>query len=146
MELERENENENVRKDYRTRSNRPSTAFMAASWASLLIGIVAYMIGLYNATMALSEKGYYLTLLLYGLFAAISLQKTVRDKEEGIPITGIYMGLSWFSIAASILLLAIGLWNAKLFLSEKGFYGIAFVMSLFASIAVQKNIRDSKRN
>jgi uncharacterized membrane protein YiaA len=39
-------------------------------------------------------------------------------------------------------LLVIGLWNADLFLSEKGFYGMAFTLSLFAAIAVQKNIRD----
>ena len=45
-------------------------------------------------------------------------------------------------IITSILLLLIGLWNAELLLSEKGFYGIAFVLSLFGAITVQKNIRD----
>jgi hypothetical protein len=39
----------------------------------------------------------------------------------------------------------IGLWNATLTLSEKGFYGMSFLMSLFAAIAVQKNIRDAKK-
>jgi uncharacterized membrane protein YiaA len=34
------------------------------------------------------------------------------------------------------------LWNADLLLSEKGFYGMAFLLSLFAAIAVQKNTRD----
>jgi hypothetical protein len=34
------------------------------------------------------------------------------------------------------------LWNATLALSEKGFYAMAFALSLFAAIAVQKNIRD----
>ena len=29
-----------------------------------------------------------------------------------------------------------------MFLSEKGFYGMAFILSLFAIITVQKNIRD----
>ena len=42
----------------------------------------------------------------------------------------------------TLLLLAIGLWNANLLLSEKGFYGISFALSLFASVAVQKNVRD----
>jgi len=40
-------------------------------------------------------------------------------------------------------LLTVGLWNATLALSEKGFYAMAFLMSLFAAIAVQKNTRDS---
>ncbi len=48
--------------------------------------------------MQFNEKGYYLTLLLYGLFAAVS---------------------------------------------ERGFYGMACLLALFATIAIQKNVRDS---
>lgn len=58
---------------------RPTAAFVGASWGALLIGSSAYLIGLWNARMQLNEKGYYLTLLLFGLFAAVSLQKNVRD-------------------------------------------------------------------
>src|SRR5437868_11831151 len=36
------------------------------------------------------EKGYYFTVLVFGLYAAISLQKSVRDRAEGVPVTGIY--------------------------------------------------------
>ena len=92
--------------------------------------------------MQLNEKGYYFTVLMFGLFSAVSLQKAVRDQLEGIPVTGIYYGISWFSTLLSILLLVIGLWNATLLLSEKGFYGMSFMLALFGSIAVQKNIRD----
>lgn len=130
--------------DYKTKINKPSSAFVGASWAALFVGVLAYVIGLYNATMALNEKGYYFTVLMYGLFSAVSLQKTVRDKIEGIPVTDIYSGICWFSLILSILLLSIGLWNAELLLSEKGFYGMSFILSLFAAIAVQKNIRDLK--
>jgi len=41
-----------------------------------------------------------------------------------------------------ISLLTIGLWNATLQPSEKGFYAMSFVLSLFAVVAVQKNVRD----
>ena len=92
--------------------------------------------------MQLNEKGYYFTVLMYGLFSAVSLQKSVRDRLQGIPVTGIYYSLSWFSLCLSVLLLAVGLWNASLTLSEKGFYAMSFVLSLFAAVAVQKNIRD----
>ena len=125
-------------------NNKPTAAFISASWASLLIGMVSFCVGLWNATMDLNEKGYYFTILLFGLFSVISVQKTVRDRLEGIPVTDIYYGVSWFVTIASILLLVIGLWNANLDLSEKGFYGISFFLSLFASIAVQKNTRDVK--
>ena len=123
-------------------AQKPTGAFIGASWAALLIGSVTYLAGLWNSDMQLNEKGYYLVLLLYGLFSAVSLQKSVRDRLEGIPVTGIYFGLCWVSIAVVLLLLAVGLWNAKLTASEKGFYAMGFLLALFAAVAVQKNIRD----
>ncbi len=126
-------------------NQKPSSAFIAASWVALFAGILAFNIGLWNAEMMLNEKGYYFTVLMYGLFAAISLQKSVRDQLEGIPVTNIYYGLSWFSTILAIVLLTVGLWNATLSLSEKGFYAMSFLLSLFAAIAVQKNTRDNKQ-
>jgi len=98
--------------------HRPSPAFIAASWVALLLGAVAYLVGLFNAEMPLNEKGYYLTLLLFGLFAAVSLQKSVRDRVEGIPVSGLYYALCWFALLSALLLLLVGLWNATLVLSE----------------------------
>jgi uncharacterized membrane protein YiaA len=92
--------------------------------------------------MQLNEKGYYFTVLMYGLYSVVSLQKAVRDRLENIPVTEIYYGLSWFSTVLSIILLIVGLWNAELWPSEKGFYAFAFILSLFAAVAVQKNVRD----
>ncbi|NJM79570.1 MAG: hypothetical protein HC854_08090, partial [Flavobacterium sp.] len=92
--------------------------------------------------MLLNEKGYYFAILLFGLFSVISVQKSVRDRLEGIPVTDMYYGISWFTTLTSILLLIIGLWNADLQLSEKGFYGMSFLLSLFSAITVQKNTRD----
>jgi len=121
---------------------RPTNAFIGASWAALFVGVIAYFIGLFNADLGLGEKGYYLVLMLFGLFSVISLQKTVRDQLQGIPVTSIYYGIAWFAVMASIALMAIGLWNATFTLAEKGFYGMAYVLSLFAAVTVQKNIRD----
>ncbi|MFD1872858.1 inner membrane protein YiaA [Hymenobacter bucti] len=123
---------------------RPSVAFIAASWFALLAGAGAFLVGLLNATMALNEKGYYFTILMFGLFAVISLQKTVRDKLEKIPVTGLYYGLAWFATLLPIVLLLVGLWHATLLLSEKGFYAMAFLLALFGAIAVQKNTRDMR--
>ncbi len=125
-------------------SQKPSPAFVAVSWAALLAGFLAFVIGLWNAGMQLNEKGYYFTVLMYGLFSAVSVQKSVRDRLEGIPVTNIYYGLSWVSVLLSVVLLVVGLWNATLALSEKGFYGMAYALALFAAIAVQKNTRDSQ--
>lgn len=122
----------------------PSNAYVGASWVALLIGVTAFIIGLWNAEMELNEKGYYFTVLMFGLFSAISVQKAVRDQLEGIPVTNLYYGISWFAALLSILLLTIGLWNADIAKSEKGFYAMAFVLSMFAAITVQKNTRDMK--
>ena len=124
-------------------TNKPSAAFIGASWIALITGMAGYLIGLYRSDMQLNEKGFYFTVLMYGLFSVISLQKAVRDRLENIPVTDLYYGISWFSVILSIVLLIIGLWNATLTPSEKGFYAFAFLLSLFAAITVQKNTRDS---
>ena len=121
---------------------RPTAAFIGASWLALFVGVIAYLVGLWNSAMPLNERGYYFTALMFGLFAAVSLQKTVRDQMQGIPVTGIYYGLCWVALGMALILLTAGLWNAALTLSEKGFYGMSFVLSLFAAVTVQKNVRD----
>ncbi len=125
---------------------KPSPAFVGASWVALFLGALGFSIGLWNATMPLSTKGLFFTLLMYGLFSAISVQKAVRDRLEGIPVTNIYYGLSWISVMLCLLLTAVGLWNAAITLAERGFYGMAYLLSLFAAITVQKNTRDSTQH
>src|SRR5258708_40192051 len=125
-------------------TQKPSSAFVAASWIALGAGMIGFLTGLWRAQMLLNEKGYYFTVLMFGLLAVVSVQKSVRDRLEGIPVTDIYYGLSWFSTILSILLLTVGLWNATLLPSEKGFYAFAFLLAMFGAIAVQKNTRDSQ--
>lgn len=122
---------------------KPSAAFVGASWVALGAGMVGFLVGLWRTELVLNEKGYYFTVLMYGLFSVVSVQKSVRDRLEGIAVTDIYYGLSWFSTLLSIGLLTVGLWNATMLPSEKGFYAFAFLLALFGAITVQKNTRDS---
>jgi uncharacterized membrane protein YiaA len=124
-------------------TQKTSTAFIGASWVALGAGMLGYLIGLWRAEMQLNEKGYYFTVLMFGLFAVVSLQKSVRDRLEDIKVTDIYYGICWFGTILSIVLLIVGLWNATLLPSEKGFYAFAFLLSLFGAITVQKNTRDN---
>ena len=122
---------------------KTSNAFIAASWLALGAGTVGFIVGLARAEMLLNEKGYYFTVLMFGLFAVVSLQKSVRDRLEKLPVTDIYYGICWFGTLLSIVLLVVGLWNATILPSEKGFYAFAFLLALFGAISVQKNTRDN---
>lgn len=124
--------------------NKPTAAYIGASWGMMLVGVLAYLFGLWSADgMMLNEKGYYFTVLAFGLYASISLQKTIRDKDEGIPTSGLYYWISWVALILSSSLIIVGLYHAgSLSLSEKGFYMMAYTMSLFAAITIQKNTRD----
>jgi uncharacterized membrane protein YiaA len=109
-------------------NQKPSAAFVGASWVALGAGMAGFLIGLWRSDLVLNEKGYYFTILMYGLFS----------------VTDIYYGLCWFSTILSIALLVVGLWNATMLPSEKGFYAFAFLLALFGAITVQKNTRDSQ--
>jgi len=122
---------------------KTSNAFIAASWVALGAGTIGFIVGLARAEMLLNEKGYYFTVLMFGLFAVVSLQKSVRDRLENLPVTDIYYGICWFGTLLSIVLLTVGLWNATILPSEKGFYAFAFLLALFGAISVQKNTRDN---
>lgn len=135
---------QNVNNNKNYNAIKPSTAFTGAAWTALGLGLISYCIGLWKSDMLLNEKGYYFTVILFALFSAISVQKNVRDKAEGIEVTDIYYGISWFSTITAVVLLIIGLFNADLLLSEKGFYGMSFALTMFAATAVQKNTRDTK--
>ncbi|MBY0427580.1 MAG: hypothetical protein K2Q22_18230, partial [Cytophagales bacterium] len=44
-------------------TNKPSAAFIGASWIALLTGMVGFLVGLYRSDMQLNEKGFYFTVL-----------------------------------------------------------------------------------
>ncbi|MHA6857510.1 YiaA/YiaB family inner membrane protein, partial [Ralstonia pseudosolanacearum] len=60
----------------------------------------------------------------------------------GVHISDSYYGLCWLSALLAVGLLCVGLYNATLAQSEKGFFGMAYALALFGAIAVQKNTRD----
>ena len=121
---------------------RPTSAFMGVSWIALAVGSAVYLVGLWNSTMALNEKGYYFVLLMYGMFSTVSLQKSVRDRLEGLRVSKQYYAIAWASVGICIVLLVVSLTKASLEMSEKGFFAMAYLMCLFGVTAVQKNTRD----
>jgi uncharacterized membrane protein YiaA len=123
-------------------TNQPTKAYRLASYVTFAVGGCGFLLGLWNADLLLSEKGFYLAIFLLGLFSAVTLQKTVRDTEEGIVVNKSFTVICWSSFFAAIGMLVLGLFNAEMLLSEKGFYAMAFLVSLFSAITIQKNTRD----
>jgi len=58
---------------------KPTAVFVGASWVALFVGGGGFGIGLWNATLALSEKGFDAMAFLLGLFGAVAVQKNIRD-------------------------------------------------------------------
>ncbi|EOJ4090107.1 YiaA/YiaB family inner membrane protein, partial [Escherichia coli] len=75
-----------------------------------------------------------------------SFSGSLVSRIPGAVHTSIYYMTCLTVFIISVALLMVGLWNATLLLSEKGFYGLAFFLSLFGAVAVQKNIRDAGIN
>jgi len=94
--------------------------------------MIGFLVGLWRAEMALNEKGYYFTVLMYGLFSVVSVQKSVRDRLEGVPVTDIYYGLSWFSTILCIVLLTIGFFDAL----SNVFFAVASTKGVLPVVAV----------
>lgn len=61
---------------------RNTPAFTALSYFTLAIGVFMFIVGLYNADMALNEKGYYIAVMFLVAVGAILTQKVTRDNAE----------------------------------------------------------------
>jgi uncharacterized membrane protein YiaA len=58
---------------------KPTGAFVAASWTAMLVGALTFLTGLWNATLSDSEKGFYAMSFLLALFGSVAVQKNIRD-------------------------------------------------------------------
>jgi uncharacterized membrane protein YiaA len=124
-------------------NKKPSSAFVGASWVALAVFSLTYLTSLWRMNIPVVENYFYISALAFALFGTAALAKSIRDKEDGIPVTSIFLTLSWIGT-----LLPIGLMSAYLLqvssLDElqRGMLFITFAATVFAVVAVQKCIRD----
>ena len=136
--------NNNVAENMAQNITRPNGVYTMVSWLALTIGVGAFLIGMYNAgNLELGEKGFYISNLLLAAFAAASVQKNIRDRMESLPVSDAYYGLAWFCVIVAVAMFVIGMINVELDLATKGFYIMALTMTLYATVSVQKNVRDN---
>ena len=58
--------------------------------------------------------------------------------------SNVYVGASFFCLGIGSVGFLVGLWNAALLMSEKGYYAMCFVLAMYSGVTVQKNIRDNQ--
>lgn len=122
---------------------KPTPAIVATAWVGLGLSLLIYGISLWRATsLEQFEKGFLFVVLLFGLASAVTLQKSVRDRHEGVPVTNLFIAVAWIGLAISLGSLVWGFWNLDILPSEKATYGMSFSLALFAVVVVQKNVRD----
>lgn len=96
------------------------------SWLFMLTGALIYLIGLWRACPLLSGKGFFLGVLITGMFIVYAYQ---REVKRGLMDEGFASVCRIVALITSGLLL-VGLWNAPLSLVERGAYLAAFCLCI----------------
>jgi uncharacterized membrane protein YiaA len=77
------------------------------------------------------------------MFGVVAVVKSVRDKEDDIPVTPAFYGLSWVAALAPMTGFSIYLLNLDtLDELQRGFLFLTYMFAIFASVVVQRNTRD----
>jgi uncharacterized membrane protein YiaA len=123
----------------------PSTAYQLVSWLAFAIGAGAFLFAAWYAPAAEEPDRFFLyTAALFSFFGSLAVSKSVRDRQEGIPVTALFYGVSWFAAALPFVLVVYYLtyYSAEIDAVYRGLLGVAYVLSTFALLSIAKNERD----
>ena len=122
---------------------KPTAAFIGAGWAAFAVFATTYLVALWRMRIPPIENYFYVTILLFGLFGVVSVVKSVRDKEDNIPVTGLFVGLAWTAAIVPLGIMGLYLLNvSSLDELQRGLLFLTYMASIFAAIVIQKNHRD----
>jgi uncharacterized membrane protein YiaA len=96
----------------------------------ILSGALIYVIGLWRACPLLSGKGYFLGVLMTGMFVTYVYQRAVNLNQSDERFASVCQMVTL--ITAGLLL--VGVWNAPLSPLEKGLYPVAFIVCLLGQV------------
>ena len=106
--------------------------------ATFIVAFSFTLIAIWNTEWQLVEKGFYTIVLGWITFSAFSLVKTLRDKSEGLKVSGEYIFLAWLSTLASFGIGMIAIWNTEWVLVEKGYYWLGLLFVSYTAFALSK--------
>lgn len=125
----------------------PTAAFQGASWFAFALGALTYLYAVWYAPQATVADRYFLyTAFLFSLFGCLSVSKAVRDRQERIPVTGLFFGLSYVAAIVPLVMVAYNLVfdSTMIDASHRALLGMAYALSAFAVLAIAKNERDKQ--
>lgn len=125
----------------------PTAAFQGVSWFAFVLGALTYVYAVWYAPhVSVSDRYFFYTAFLFSLFGCLSVSKAVRDKQERIPVSGLFYGLSYVAAIVPLVLVAYNLAFDSTLIdpSHRGLLGMAYALSAFAVLAIAKNERDKQ--
>ncbi|MFN8127021.1 MAG: YiaA/YiaB family inner membrane protein [Candidatus Nanopelagicales bacterium] len=122
----------------------PSGAWQGVSWFAFALGAITFLYAAWYAPLITVGERYFLyTAALFSLYGCLGVAKVVRDRQEGIPVTALFYGLSYVAALAPFILVSYNLvFDSVLPLSSRTILGLSFALTAYATLAIAKNERD----
>lgn len=122
----------------------PTAAYQGAAWFAFALGSIAFLYAVWYSPVASSDRYFLYTGFLFSCFGCVSVSKAVRDKQEGIPVSGLFYGLSYVAAITPLVMTAYFLAYDSTMddYSHRGLLGMAYALSAFAVLTISKNERD----
>ncbi|MEG0955973.1 MULTISPECIES: inner membrane protein YiaB [Citrobacter freundii complex] len=113
-----------------------TTRFMA--WLLFLSGALIYVIGLWRACPLLNGKGYFLGVLMTGMFVTYAYQRAENSNQNDEHFARTCQMVALITVG----LLLVGVLNAPLMLLEIGLYPVAFFVCLAGQIMLMRPLKE----
>ena len=104
-------------------------------WILFLSGALIYVMCLWQACPLLSGKGYFLGVLMTGMFVTYVYQRAVNLNQSDERFASVCQMVTLITIG----LLLVGVWNAPLSPLEKGLYPMAFIVCLLGQVLLMRS-------
>ncbi|POT55590.1 hypothetical protein C3432_21340 [Citrobacter amalonaticus] len=108
------------------------------SWLLLIVGALIYVVGLWRACPQLNGKGYFLGVLITGMFVLYAWLRVDGQLDEH------FASVCQIVALITVGLLLVGVLNAPLSLVERGLYPAAFFVCLLGQFLLMRSSKNGK--